>query len=166
MWSQFQELKDPISSYTNSNAFYILMIIMSVIYILWLFYLMIRTSTDSNIPLLGIKIKFFGVFTSIIILVTFVGILFQYIGPLINSSSQYLAFLSIFNLYVYTLAYVYLPSASFFGTLDSDSMKMVLLDKDDNDYFKLNVENFDEEDDDYDTSFDISDNNIKTKEIK
>eukprot|EP01091_Cochliopodium_minus_P012005 TRINITY_DN3544_c0_g1_i1.p1 TRINITY_DN3544_c0_g1~~TRINITY_DN3544_c0_g1_i1.p1 ORF type:complete len:497 (+),score=88.78 TRINITY_DN3544_c0_g1_i1:45-1535(+) len=169
MWTQISELKDPVQSHERGNVFYIFLIISSVSYILWLAYLLIRVSMDSNVPLLGVKIKFFGVFTVFIIMVTFIGIIFQLLGPSLNSSSQYLGFLSLFNLYVYMLAFVYLPSSSFFGNLDGDSLKMVVLDKDDHDYLKLHGGDHFEEaeientEDDEDKSFDITDNNFKLK---
>jgi len=61
-----------------------------------------------------VRLKFFGLFTLLIFVVTACGILFEVFTPIANNDDSgadaVVAFLSLLNLYVYTLAFVYLPS--------------------------------------------------------
>jgi hypothetical protein len=67
------------------------------------------SSTDS-MPYLSLRLKFFGVFTLIVIVIVVAGVLFGAIGPVDNNAAQLLSFLSLFNLYIYILAFVYFPT--------------------------------------------------------
>lgn len=91
--------------------FYILMVVVLIIYTFWLFHVLFRAISERNrTPLLSIRLKFFSLFTFIVLAFTIVGLLFGVIGPVQNNAAQLLSFLSLFNLYVYGLAFVYMPS--------------------------------------------------------
>lgn len=108
------------------------MVVVLIIYTFWLFHVLFRAISERNrTPLLSIRLKFFSLFTFIVLAFTIVGLLFGVIGPVQNngttmlttesktyltasfpppSAAQLLSFLSLFNLYVYGLAFVYMPS--------------------------------------------------------
>jgi len=84
-------------------------------YTFWLGYLVCRAcGMMSSMPFLSVRLKFFGLFTLLIFVVTACGILFEVFTPIHvddnDGAGAFMAFLSLLNLYVYTLAFVYLPS--------------------------------------------------------
>jgi len=84
------------------------------------------------LPYLGIRVKFFGLFTLLVILTVLGGLIFGGIfGSSYNNAAEFTSFLALFNLYCYTLAFVYLPSAGLVGTGTRGRIGMVRLEDDD-----------------------------------
>jgi len=137
-WSQLRQLQDPVYDTSSELPGYIFfqvaMLILLVIYVFWLVYVVCRSCGDiKTLPYLGVRIKFFGVFTLLVILVVIGGLIFG-LGVGVNSAAQFLSFLSLFNLYVYTLAFVYLPSnasPSSQSTFRQERIGMVRLEEED-----------------------------------
>jgi len=143
-WSQLAELNDPV--YDTSTElpgflfFEIFMFIILVIYLFWLVYVVCRACGDmKTLPYLGVRLKFFGVF-SILILLTVVGGLIFGIGLPVNSSAEFLSFLALFNLYVFVISFVYLPSSTSgnSSTNRAERIGMVRLEEDDEASLKTN----------------------------
>jgi len=138
-WTQLHEKDDPVFSTTNDLpgyiGFQIFMLILLIIYIFWLVYATCRACGDmKTLPYLGIRIKFFGVFTLLVILTVVGALIFGY-GTQTNNAAEFLSFLALFNLYVYTLAFVYLPSQvavnTAVTTTRTERIGMVRLEEDD-----------------------------------
>jgi len=111
-----------------------------VIYTFWLIFVLCRTCGDSrNLPFIHVRIRFFGVFTLIVTIIMISGIIFGAIGTRYNNSAEFLSFLSLFNLYCYTLAFVYLPARDAIPIPHSDKIGMVRLEEDDDDSFEYNL---------------------------
>ena len=89
-------------------------IIVAVIYLFWLIYVIVRACQESRtFPLLGVRIRFFALFTLAIIIVMVSGIAFEVLGPttaIKGNPMTLLSYLSLYNYYVYVLAFMYLPS--------------------------------------------------------
>jgi len=136
-WAQLHQRSDPVYSSASELPGYIFfevaLLIFLIIYIFWLVYATCRACGDiKTLPYLGIRIKFFGVFTLLVILTVVGALIFGY-GSNLNSAAEFLSFLSLFNLYVYVLAFVYLPSQ--IGTTQAssprvESIGMVRLEED------------------------------------
>eukprot|EP01108_Squamamoeba_japonica_P004400 TRINITY_DN3479_c0_g1_i1.p2 TRINITY_DN3479_c0_g1~~TRINITY_DN3479_c0_g1_i1.p2 ORF type:complete len:302 (+),score=180.45 TRINITY_DN3479_c0_g1_i1:577-1482(+) len=89
-------------------------IILSVIYLFWLVYVVCRACQESRtFPLLGVRIRFFALFTLAVIFTMVIGFVGEWFAPntaLKGSPMALLAFLALYNFYVYVLAFMYLPS--------------------------------------------------------
>eukprot|EP01126_Amoeba_proteus_P042871 TRINITY_DN4672_c0_g1_i10.p1 TRINITY_DN4672_c0_g1~~TRINITY_DN4672_c0_g1_i10.p1 ORF type:complete len:321 (-),score=55.66 TRINITY_DN4672_c0_g1_i10:128-1090(-) len=120
-----QELDDPSSTIDNMPNHLILQITMYVllgIYGFYLLYVVFRSfgaiisgmeGTETNPIVMGVRIKFFFLFTLLILVITIAGLLLGFISPLLvfkRNASVFLTVLSLYNLYVFTLAFVYLPT--------------------------------------------------------
>eukprot|EP01127_Copromyxa_protea_P018386 TRINITY_DN5786_c0_g1_i4.p1 TRINITY_DN5786_c0_g1~~TRINITY_DN5786_c0_g1_i4.p1 ORF type:complete len:144 (-),score=14.78 TRINITY_DN5786_c0_g1_i4:59-490(-) len=135
------------------------MIVLVVIYALYLAYVVCRAFgtmiSKRSSPLLGSRVIFFNIFTLVIFLLTLAGFIAGYITPLVkDDSAEFLAFLSLYNLYVFTLAFVYLPNtrvaSNALGSLQYDGMieledteaKLTshISENDDDDDFGINLE--------------------------
>jgi len=91
--------------------FQISMLIAIIGYSCWLGYIVCRAIVSmGSMPFLGVRLKFFGIFTLLIFLVTVGGVIFGALSPIRENAATFVAFLSILNFYVYTLAFVYYPS--------------------------------------------------------
>jgi len=136
-WVELHERDDPLYSAADELPGYIFfqvfLLILLIVYIFWLIYATCRACGDiKTLPYLGVRIKFFGIFTLLVILTVVGGLIFGY-GAKVNSAAEFLSFLSLFNLYVYTLAFVYLPSqvVTTAPTPRNERIGMVRLEEDD-----------------------------------
>jgi hypothetical protein len=113
-------LSDPRYSEVEDDPdyvfFLVVQLVLTVVWLFWLVYVVIRACTESSqFPLLGLRLKFFGLFTLAIIVTTGLSILFNVLSPIHNNAAEFLVYRSLFNLYVYVLAYMYLPATSAAG---------------------------------------------------
>jgi len=143
-WGQLQLLDNPTFQ-TPSNdpgfiavSFFFLFLL--VLYIFWIIGIVCRACGDQRIlPLIHSRIRFFGAFTLLVTITVVIGVIYGAVGEP-NNSAEFLSFLSLFNLYCFTLAFVYLPargSTSYTPSL-IDKIGMVRLEEDDDE----NSENF------------------------
>jgi len=144
-WGQLQLLNDP-SYQTPSDlpgfiAVNFLLLLLLVIYVFWLLIVLCRVCGDNRtLPYIHVRTRFFGVFTLLVTITVVLGIIYGAVGEGLNNSAEFLSFLSLFNLYCYTLAFVYLPArgaSQNIGSSHSDKIGMVRLEEDDED-----LENF------------------------
>ena len=57
------------------------MLLLLLVYLFWLFYLVTRAAGDSKMmPHLGVRIKFFGIFTLLVVVVIVIGVIFGAVG--------------------------------------------------------------------------------------
>jgi len=133
-----QQLQDPAFSGRSEMpgflAFQIIVLILLIIYVFWLVYVVCRSCGDSKLlPYLGVRVKFFGIFTLLVMLVVIGGLIFGGIlGSSYNSAAEFTSYLALFNLYCYALAFVYLPSTGLVGTgTASDRIGMIKLEDED-----------------------------------
>jgi hypothetical protein len=115
---ELRRLDDPVYDATTDDPAFIFFVvgetIVAVIYLFWLAYVIARACMESRtFPLLGVRIRFFALFTLAIIIVMVSGLAFESFGPttaLKGNPMTLLSYLSLYNFYVYVLAFMYLPS--------------------------------------------------------
>jgi len=62
------------------------MLLVVIIYAFWLSYVLFRAiATREQIPYLSLRLKFFGVFSLFVLIITVFGVLFGAIGPVENN---------------------------------------------------------------------------------
>ncbi|CAG0881490.1 unnamed protein product [Cyprideis torosa] len=126
VWERSNELRDPTYSYEvdvhHYQGFKTYFYISCVACVLALVYFVIRAYSElQSMPYFDLRLNFVTFFMVIILLATIsmtvlrfgVGILEDHFVSDLNttyaSSSEFMCFYGLFNLYVYTMAYVYLP---------------------------------------------------------
>mmetsp|Transcript_200 Transcript_200/g.507 ORF Transcript_200/g.507 Transcript_200/m.507 type:complete len:474 (+) Transcript_200:75-1496(+) len=108
---QYDELRDD----PNFLVMMVTMLVLLVVYLFWMVYVVARACLESKTyPLLGVRIRFFGLFTLAVIVTLVGGLLFAAFGPVHNNAAEFLAEIALLNLYVYVLAFVYLPAKTSF----------------------------------------------------
>ena len=88
-------------------ACFILMLVFASVYLFWIVFLVIKL-----IPMLQqaqLRVRFFSLFTAVVMVLTIAGIVFGFLGPLRESATQFLAFFGLFNFYTFVLIICYLP---------------------------------------------------------
>lgn len=116
--SELRRIDDPLYDETTDDPAFIFFvvteIIIAVIYLFWLIYVVCRACQESRtFPLLGVRIRFFALFTLAVVIVMVSGIAFEEFGPttaIKGNPMTLLAYLTLYNFYVYVLAFMYLPS--------------------------------------------------------
>lgn len=91
----------------NFTFFLVGELILAVIYLFWLIYIVCRACVEARtFPLLGIRIRFFALFTMLVVVIMLMGFLFQFFEPTTAQSGNpmaLLAYLALYNYYVYVL---------------------------------------------------------------
>ena len=125
-WTELAQIRDPGADVYKKPAFlvfYVIMVLLLVIYLFWLSYVVFRAISSRNaMPYLSLRLKFFGIFTLLVLIVVVAGVIGGAIGPISNNAAQLLSFISLLNLYVYTLAFVYFPSKEVIGRAKNSGM--------------------------------------------
>lgn len=135
-WEELHILSDPTYSSPAQLPGYIvielILLAIMVFYVFWVVVAVFRTCGDQKaLPYLGLRLKFFGSFTLVVLLIVVGGIIFGAIGRT-NNAAEFLSFLALFNLYCFTLALVYLPArTTITASSRSDRIGMVRLEEDD-----------------------------------
>jgi len=125
--------------------FQIAMLCALVGYCFWLGYIVCRACyTIASMPFLGVRLKFFGIFTLIVFVITVAGILFGALSPIRENAATFVAFLALLNFYVYTLAFVYFPSGGM--TQEELSQRIGVTRLEDDDDIQLNDKPFSDND--------------------
>lgn len=112
-WYQDQSLYNLVLSYT---------IITAIFYVGWLSYLIVQGVVQEKNMTSRQKVTF--AFHSVVVLCTFIGSLVgSFITAYANNSTDYFYFLTLFNLYVYCLCYMYAPTSSPNVTMEHKDME-------------------------------------------
>jgi hypothetical protein len=113
-WMEVNDIYSPEQTLSSSGGFTffaILMVALLIGYAFWLFYVIFRAiGARDSMPYLSLRLKFFGVFTLVVIAIVVIGVLAGAVGPVENNAASLLSFLSLFNLYIYICSFVYFPS--------------------------------------------------------
>jgi len=115
-WQQLHVVENPAYNSVNDVPGFIFLeaflLVMIIVYFIWLVYVVVKACNESKtLPYLGIRIKFFGAFSLAVVVAALIGIILG-VALETNNSAEFLSFISLFNLYIYTLAFVYLPGKS------------------------------------------------------
>jgi hypothetical protein len=98
----------------------VVLLVALLIYIFWLVYIVCRSCGDmKTLPYLGLRLKVFGLFTFAVMLTVVCGLIFSGVASR-NNAAEFLSFLALFNLYVYTLTFLYLP-ARYMGSASTET---------------------------------------------
>jgi len=118
-WAALQSVNDP--AYNASSElpgflfFQVFELILVLVYLFWLVFVMCRACGDmKTLPFLGVRVKFFAGFTLLVIFTVLGGLIFGSIGFQFNNAAEFLSYMALFNLYCYTLAFVYLPAPTLY----------------------------------------------------
>ncbi len=127
LWQQWTSLDDPSYTLTTDESSYIVFrvffIVISIVYLLFLLFLIVRAVAElRNTPYYDVRIKF-SMALMLVVITTLVTIgitryraepfrqsLFENFTKNYHSSIEFCAIFSIFNIYIYTLAFVYSPA--------------------------------------------------------
>lgn len=166
LWQQLNAFDDPTYNLTMDESSYgvyrIIFLIISIIYILFLMYLIVRACAElRNMPYYDVRIKFSMALMFVVVLtLSIIGILRYQTEPFRQSlfenftknyrtSVEFCAIFSIFNTYIYTLAFVYSPAKN--ASIDNDY-------RDNQTFAMLNTESGDEDEEDVIYGMNISKN--------
>lgn len=132
-WMEVNDIYSPEKTLSSSGGFtffFILMLALLVVYAFWLFYVIFRTiGARDSMPYLSLRLKFFGVFTLVVIAIVVIGVLAGAVGPVENNAASLLSFLSLFNLYIYICTFVYFPSRDLSVPATKANVGMVKLEE-------------------------------------
>jgi len=127
LWQQWTSLDDPTYNLTMDESSYIVFrvvfLIISVAYLLFLMFLIVRAIAElRNTPYYDVRIKF-SIALMLVVVTALVAIglsryraepfrqsLFENFTKNYHSSVEFCAIFSVFNFYMYTLAFVYSPA--------------------------------------------------------
>jgi len=114
-WESVQKLDNPNYSLADQVSgfifFKVAVLILLIIYLLWIFYAILRAAADQEVvPFLHIQLKFLGGITFFSIAVMALGVVLGAVGAIDATAVQFLSFYALNNLYVGVLTFVYLPS--------------------------------------------------------
>jgi len=129
LWQQIHSMNDPTYNLTTDESSYVvfrvIFLINSIIYLLFLLYVIVRACAElRNMPYFDIRIKFsLSLMIIVITTLSIIGLgrfqsdafrqsLFENFTKNYRTSVEFCAIFSIFNIYVYTLAFVYSPAKS------------------------------------------------------
>jgi len=131
-WSQLRTLNDPTFTSTSQLPgfifFQVLGVIAIIVYMFWLVYAVFLSCRNLKAyPYLGKRIKFFGVFTLAIVLLTIGGLIFGIVGDRYSSAVEFTLFFSVFNMYVFVVALMYSPSDEQKKPMDHQEVPMMRL---------------------------------------
>ncbi|CAB3364753.1 Hypothetical predicted protein [Cloeon dipterum] len=127
IWQKYNELQDPTYSYKidtdNFYNFKIFFFVVGGLYLVYLFFLILRAYTDLRaMPFFDMRLKFLTLLMLIVlslsIMITVlrfgVGILednfVAELSTTYKNSAEFMSFYGLLNFYLYTMAYVYAPS--------------------------------------------------------
>ncbi|XP_033120992.1 transmembrane protein 181-like isoform X2 [Anneissia japonica] len=128
-WQQYQEKHDPTYDYRVDSGNYLAMkiffFIFGGIYLLYLLFLVIRAFTElRTLPYMNLRLRFMTILMLFVVAISCSIVLLRfgvrvlqdnYISQLstyYKNSSEFLTFYGLLNFYLYTMAYVYSPSAN------------------------------------------------------
>ncbi|KAL1491469.1 hypothetical protein ABEB36_012065 [Hypothenemus hampei] len=125
VWQEIDELNDPAYDHTLENDYYVViafLYIFSTIYFMYLFWLMVKAYADlRSMPFFSLRLKFLTLLMLIVLTIGAIISLYNFgldilvdslatdIDTKYTSSSQFMCFYGLLNLYVYVMAYVYSP---------------------------------------------------------
>lgn len=126
-WQEINEVHDPSYQYKIDTGHFlglkIFFFVIAAIYLLYLLILLVQAFQElKNMPYFDVRIKFLTILMFIVVLISLVAIFTRFGGAVLQenfvmdvtssyqNSAEFLAFYGLFNLYLYTMAYVYSPS--------------------------------------------------------
>jgi len=140
VWNHVHLSQNPAFTTTSDmpgfKAFLGLEIVCMIVYTLWMVIVVSRGVSDAQIlPYLGARVKFFLGFTLLVIIAIIIAIVFGLFASQ-NNAAEFLIYIALLNLYVFVLAFVYLPNSppsNDDGDVSSaDRIGMVRLEEEDN----------------------------------
>lgn len=126
-WSAYNEMIDPTFNISQDQEGFlgvkIFFFVVLGIYILYLLFLLIRAFNElHSMPYFDVRLRFLTTLTVIILIISLLAVLIRFGKAMIedsfvmeitlrwNNSAEFLCFYSLFNFYLFTLAFVYSPS--------------------------------------------------------
>eukprot|EP00116_Pleurobrachia_bachei_P004084 sb/3464346/ len=141
-WSALYETVDPTFSITQDQEGFtivkIFFFVLLAIYIFYLLFLLVRAYSElHSMPYFDVRLRFLTTLTVIILLISLVAMSLRFGRAFLerdivmeitlrwNNAAEFLCFYSLFNFYLFTLAFVYSPSTNIMGPKESTSFAML-----------------------------------------
>jgi len=128
-WQEYNEIQDPSYQYkVDSGHFLALKVfffVLGALYVVYLIVLLIQAFQDlKNMPYFDVRLKFLTILMLLVVLISLVAVFLRFgsavlednfvadVSTRYKNSVEFLAFYGLFNLYLYTMAYMYTPLSS------------------------------------------------------
>jgi len=125
-WQEFNEIQDPSYQYkVDSGHFLALKVfffVLGSLYIIYLIVLLIQAFQElKNMPYFDVRLKFLTILMLVVVLISLVAMFLRFGSAVLednfvmdvttryHNSAEFLAFYSLFNFYLFTMAYMYTP---------------------------------------------------------
>jgi len=126
-WQDLNEMRDPSYQYKVDTGHFmglkIFFFVMAVIYSFYLLFLIVQAFRElKNMPFFDVRLKFLTILMLMVVFISLVAIFIRFGSTVLQenfvmdvtssyqNSAEFLAFYGLFNLYLYTMAFVYSPS--------------------------------------------------------
>jgi hypothetical protein len=100
---QYNETKDD----PNFTFFLVAELILAVLYLFWMVFIVCRACVEARtFPLLGVRLRFFALFTLLVVGIMLMGFILEFFVPttaVSGSPMALLSYLALYNYYVYVL---------------------------------------------------------------
>jgi len=143
-WSALYQSIDPTYSLAQDQVGFlsikIIFFVLLGIYTLYLLYLLVRAYSElHSMPYFDIRLRFLTALTIIILLISLLAVIIRFGNAFLedvlvmqitlrwNNSAEFLSFYSLFNSYLFTLAFVYSPSNTAVSFKDQTSASFAML---------------------------------------
>jgi len=116
-WIEVHQLDDPEyakpQDFPGFLVFSIAFALLSFMYLIRLGTVVVLTFSNMfSLPYLSNRVKFLGIFTLFVVLLTVGGLIFDWLAPDVNSAAGFLTYIALFNFYIFVLTVCYLPAKS------------------------------------------------------
>lgn len=139
-WQEFHELGDPSYQYKVDSGHFmgltVFFFVLGALYVIYLIILLVQAFQDlKNMPYFDVRLKFLTILMLMVVLISLIAMFIRFgstilednfvmdISSRYKNSAEFLAFYGLFNLYLYTMAYMYSPLPSY--SADNHRLKAV-----------------------------------------
>eukprot|EP01128_Nolandella_sp_AFSM9_P008037 TRINITY_DN4603_c0_g1_i1.p1 TRINITY_DN4603_c0_g1~~TRINITY_DN4603_c0_g1_i1.p1 ORF type:complete len:460 (+),score=83.09 TRINITY_DN4603_c0_g1_i1:3-1382(+) len=127
MFIELEELDDPGASLSSEpwfNTFWVSMLVLFILYTLYLIFLVVRAAVKRNsIAFLQRRLLFLGLYTIIIVFIVVISVMVNIFTSLLNTgATQFFSIMCLFNIYVATVAVVYLPASATYAAQSPENL--------------------------------------------
>jgi hypothetical protein len=115
-WARVQQVDnysfDAVTQLSGYLFLAVILLLVIICYIFWVMFCVFRACVDAKgLNYLGTRLRFFGIYTLLCMIVFIVGFTVAFLAPYSNNNAaRFLTMISMANLYVYVLNIMYLPS--------------------------------------------------------
>jgi len=115
-WARVQQVDnysyDAVTQLSGYLFLAVILLLVVICYVMWVVFCLFRACVESRgLNYLGTRLRFFGIYTLICMIVVIIGFSVSFLTPYSNSNgARFLTMITMANLYVWVLTVMYLPS--------------------------------------------------------